>query len=128
MTSPAVRQLLTAMRRALTDPEINTSAKRAERLRTTVSTLERAAADLPPEALRSLAALFRNDVLGHPDHPDTVLGRIAAGDYRTRPAPHISVPAVPHGRHRRPLSAYGPKPPRLRLMTQPCSKGGTGRF
>ncbi|MDX3298681.1 hypothetical protein PV569_34015 [Streptomyces scabiei] len=80
-----LRQLHTALRRALADPEINTSAKRAERLRTTVSTLERAAADLTPDALRSLPALFRNDVLGHPNEPDTVLARIAAGEYRTRP-------------------------------------------
>ncbi|MDX3122740.1 MULTISPECIES: hypothetical protein [Streptomyces] len=81
----ALRQLHTALRRALADPEINTSEKRAERLRFTVSTLERAAADLAPDALRSLPALFRNDVLGHPNEPDTVLARIAAGEYRTRP-------------------------------------------
>lgn len=81
---PAIRQLRAARDRALADPEINTSAKRAERLRVTVSTLERAAVDLPSEALASLEVLFRDDVLGHPDQPDTVLGRIAAGTYRTR--------------------------------------------
>lgn len=84
-TPAALRQLHTALRLALATPEINTGEKRAERLRTTVSTLERAAADLPAEALRSLAALFRNDVLGHPNQPGTVLARIAAGEYRTRP-------------------------------------------
>jgi integrase len=85
MQPPALQQLHTALRRALADPDINTGPKRAERLRTTVATLERAAADLPEEALRTLPALFHNDVLGHPNHPDTVLARVAAGQYRTRP-------------------------------------------
>jgi hypothetical protein len=85
MQPPALQQLHTALRRALADPDINTGNKRAERLRTTVATLERAAADLPEEALRTLPALFHNDVLGHPNHPDTVLARVAAGQYRTRP-------------------------------------------
>lgn len=85
MTPPALRQLHTALRRALADPDINTSAKRAERLRTVVRTLERAAADLPADSVRSLPALFHRDVLGHPAQPDTVLFRIAAGEYRTRP-------------------------------------------
>ncbi|MFD0032544.1 hypothetical protein ACFVJK_30605 [Streptomyces sp. NPDC127172] len=84
-TPTALRQLHTALRRALADPEINTSAKREERLHTVVRTLERAAADLPPESLRSLPALFHRNVLGHPNQPDTVLFRIAAGEYRTRP-------------------------------------------
>jgi hypothetical protein len=82
---PAIRQLRTVLRRALADPEINTGAKREERLHTVVRMLERAAADLPADAVRSLPALFRRDVLGHPDHPDTILGRAAAGEYRTRP-------------------------------------------
>jgi hypothetical protein len=81
----ALRQLHAALRRALADPEINTSAKREERLHTVVRTIERAAVDLPAESLRSLPALFHRDVMGHPDHPDTVLGRVAAGAYRTRP-------------------------------------------
>lgn len=85
MTTPALRQLHTAQRRALANPEINTSPKRAERLRTTVNILVRASADLPPDAVRSMADLFRDDVLGHPDQPETVLGRIAAGAFRTRP-------------------------------------------
>ncbi|MFI5814859.1 hypothetical protein ACIA7S_28370 [Streptomyces sp. NPDC051643] len=85
MTSPAIRQLHAALRRALADPDINTSAKRAERLHTVVRTMERAAEDLPDEAVASLATLFRDKTLGHPVRPDTVLGRIAAGDYRTRP-------------------------------------------
>ncbi|MEU1371984.1 hypothetical protein ABZ454_38735, partial [Streptomyces sp. NPDC005803] len=84
-TPPALRQLRTALRRALADPDINTSAKREERLHTVVRTLERAAADLPAESLRSLPALFHRNVLGHPAQPDTVLFRIAAGEYRTRP-------------------------------------------
>jgi hypothetical protein len=50
MQPPALQQLHTALRRALADPEINTGVKRAERLRTTVTTLERAAADLPPRS------------------------------------------------------------------------------
>jgi hypothetical protein len=89
MTSPAeppvIRQLRTALRRALADPEINTGAKREERLRTVARMLERAAVDLPAEQVRSLAALFHRDVIGHPDYPDTILGRAAAGEYRTRP-------------------------------------------
>ncbi|KMS91947.1 hypothetical protein ACZ91_07035 [Streptomyces regensis] len=85
MQLPALQQLHIALSRALADPEINTGDKRAERLRTAVSTLERAAADLPPAALASLPALFTNDVLGHPDHPGTVLGRVAAGECRVRP-------------------------------------------
>lgn len=85
MTAPALQQLRTALRRALADPDTNTGVKREERLHVTVRTLERAAEDVPPEALRSLAALFHKDVLGHPARPDTVLGRIAAGEYRTRP-------------------------------------------
>ncbi|MEW2301963.1 hypothetical protein AB0958_18650 [Streptomyces sp. NPDC006655] len=82
---PAIRQLHTALRRALADPEISTGHKRVERLHTVVRTLERAAADLPPDALRSLPALFQKKTLGHPSKPDTILGRIAAGQYRTRP-------------------------------------------
>lgn len=81
----ALRQLQTALRRALADPDISTSPKRVERLHTVARTLERAADGLPPEAVRSLAALFKDKTLGHPQRPDTVLGRIAAGDYRTRP-------------------------------------------
>lgn len=84
MTPLALRQLHTALRRALADPEINTSAKRAERLHTVVRTLERAAEDLPDEDLTSLATLFRDKTLGHPLRSKTVLGRIAAGKYRTR--------------------------------------------
>jgi hypothetical protein len=83
--APGIRQVRAALRRALADPEINTGAKREERLHTVARTLERAAADLPSENVRSLAALFHRDVLGHPDHPGTILGRIAAGEYRTRP-------------------------------------------
>lgn len=84
MTEPAIRQLRATRDRALADPDINTSAKRAERLHTTVNTLERAAADVPPDALRSLDAFLDPQVIGHPKMPDTVLGRIAAGTYRTR--------------------------------------------
>lgn len=82
---PAIRQLHTALQRALADPEINTGSKRAARLLTVVRTLERAAADVEPDALDSLQALFRVKTLGHPSKPDTILGRIAAGEYRTRP-------------------------------------------
>ncbi|MFE5037152.1 hypothetical protein [Streptomyces sp. NPDC056683] len=82
---PAIRQLRTALNRALKDPEINTGAKRVERLHTVVRMLERAADDLPAEDVRSLAALFHRNVMGHPDHPGTILGRAAAGEYRTRP-------------------------------------------
>jgi hypothetical protein len=82
---PALRALDDARLRALADPGINTSVKRANRLGTALAALQRAAADLPPEAVRDLDALFADDVLGHPDQPDTVLGRIAAGTYRTRP-------------------------------------------
>jgi hypothetical protein len=84
MTEPAIRQLRATRDRALDDPDINTSAKRAERLRTVVSTLERAAVDVPADALRSLNAFLDPQVIGHPNMPDTVLGRIAAGEYRTR--------------------------------------------
>jgi hypothetical protein len=86
MTEPAIRQLRAARDQALDDPDINTSAKRAERLRVTVNTLERAAADMPAEALSSLAAFLDPQVIGHPNMPDTALGRIAAGQYRTRDA------------------------------------------
>jgi hypothetical protein len=84
MIVPAIRQLRAARDRALANPDINTSAKRAERLRVTVNTLERAAADVPPEALESLEAFLHPDVIGHPGMPDTVLGRITAGHYRIR--------------------------------------------
>lgn len=98
MTPPALRQLQTALRRALADPEINTSAKRAERLHTVVRTLERAAEDLPDEDLTSLATLFRDKTLGHPLRPNTVLGRIARGNYRTRP-PYGKVLTLASQRH-----------------------------
>jgi hypothetical protein len=84
MTEPAIRQLRATRDQALQDPDINTSAKRAERLRVTVNTLERAAADMPAEALSSLSAFLAPEVIGHPKMPDTVLGRIAAGRYRVR--------------------------------------------
>ncbi|MCT9105350.1 hypothetical protein [Streptomyces mirabilis] len=84
MQPRALQQLHNALCRALATPEINTGKKRADRLHTTLRTLERAAADLPPDALRSLPAFFHNDVLGHPKHADTTLGRIAAGSYRAR--------------------------------------------
>ncbi|MEU6345613.1 hypothetical protein ABZ883_32195 [Streptomyces sp. NPDC046977] len=84
MDAPAIRQLRSVLERALGDPGIATSRSRAERLRKATSVLERAATDVPPQALRSLDTLFADDVLGHPDRPDTVLGRIAAGLYRTR--------------------------------------------
>ncbi|ALO91240.1 hypothetical protein SHL15_0023 [Streptomyces hygroscopicus subsp. limoneus] len=42
MQLPALQQLHIALSRALADPEINTGDKRAERLRTAVSTLKRA--------------------------------------------------------------------------------------
>jgi hypothetical protein len=84
MTAPAIRQLRAARDRALEDPDINTSAKRAERLNVTVNTLERAAVDVPAEALRSLDAFLSPEVIGHPGMADTVLGRIAAGQYRVR--------------------------------------------
>lgn len=83
--TPAIRQLYTALDRALANPDINTGRKRAERLLTVVRTLERATVDVPPDALESLRTLFRRKTLGHPTRPDTILGRIAAGDYRTRP-------------------------------------------
>ena len=47
MTAPALRELYAVRDRALADPDINTSAGRATRLRKTVATLERAAADVP---------------------------------------------------------------------------------
>ncbi|MFJ4848355.1 MULTISPECIES: hypothetical protein [unclassified Streptomyces] len=86
MDEPAIRQLRSARDRALGDPGIATSRSRAERLRKATNVLERAAADVPRESLRSLDTLFADDVLGHPERPDTVLGRIAAGLYRTRGA------------------------------------------
>ncbi|MEU4092454.1 hypothetical protein [Streptomyces sp. NPDC026673] len=84
MNAPAIRQLRAARDRALGDPGIATSRSRAERLRKATAVLERAAADLPARSLGSLDALFDDAVLGHPGRPDTVLGRIAAGLYRTR--------------------------------------------
>lgn len=81
--TPAIRQLHAALERALADPDINTGRKRAERLLTVVRTLERAADDVPSDSLRSLSVLFQR--LGHPRKVDSVLGRIAAGQYRTRP-------------------------------------------
>ncbi|MFE2543337.1 hypothetical protein [Actinacidiphila glaucinigra] len=84
MTAPALRQLRAALERALADPAIATSRSREERLRKAAAVLERAAADVPPQALGGLEELFADAVLGHPGRPDTVLGRIAAGLYRTR--------------------------------------------
>jgi integrase len=84
MTEPAIRQMRAVRDQALADPDINTSAKRAERLRVTVNTLERAAVDVPAEALSSLSAFLDPAVIGHPKAADTVLGRIAAGQYRVR--------------------------------------------
>lgn len=84
VNKPALRQLRAALERALADPAIATSRSREQRLRKATAVLERAAADVPPHALRSLDDLFDDAVLGHPGQPDTVLGRIAAGRYRTR--------------------------------------------
>lgn len=81
----ALVQLRAARDRALADPGINTSASRAERVRKAANVLERAAADLPRQALRDLDTLLSDDVLGHPERDGTVLARVAAGEYRTRP-------------------------------------------
>lgn len=95
MTAPALRQLAALRDRALANPDIATSPKRAERLRTVTALLERAAHDLPTASLRSLATLLDPKVIGHPDTPGSLLGRIAAGEYRQRP---------PHGRPLTPAS------------------------
>jgi hypothetical protein len=91
MTTTVPAQLdadLQALRdRAAADPTIGTSKHRIDRLTTVVSMLKRAAADLDPQQRASVDALLRPDVIGHPDQPDTILGRAIDGRYRTRPNP-----------------------------------------
>lgn len=75
----------TLRNRAAADPTIGTSRGRIERLGTVVAMLKRATADCEPDQLASLDAFLADTTIGHPDNPTSILGRAAAGAYRTLP-------------------------------------------
>ncbi|MFI9331897.1 helix-turn-helix domain-containing protein [Kitasatospora sp. NPDC052868] len=80
---PILADLDALHRRAAQDPTVATSLTRINRVGTVISLLKRAGRDCTPAQLRSLQALMAPDVIGHPDQPDTVLGRAVTGAYRT---------------------------------------------
>ncbi|MGW4803021.1 hypothetical protein [Kitasatospora sp. NPDC004272] len=80
--------------RAAADPAITTSTTRTERLRTVVAMLKRATADCEPHQLATLTDLLADTTIGHPSNPASLLGRAAAGAYRTRPNGRPLTPAT----------------------------------
>lgn len=98
MTTTVPEQLLADLdslwARAACEPTIGTSAARIRRLGTVVSMLKRAAEDLPPGHRATITALLDPQVIGHPDQPETILGRAATGRYRTRANPDPLTPAT----------------------------------
>lgn len=70
-------------RRAVQDPAVTTSQSRIKRAASVTSLLKRAARDCTATQLRSLQDLLAPNSVGHPDEPETILGRAVTGAYRS---------------------------------------------
>ncbi|MFJ3793915.1 helix-turn-helix domain-containing protein [Kitasatospora sp. NPDC090091] len=71
-------------RKAVEDPAVATSQSRIRRASTVIGLLKAAGRDCTPAQLSSLQNLLDADTIGHPDQPDTILGRAVTGRYRTK--------------------------------------------